>query len=147
MSNFLFWQKWLFGIGSLLTVFGLALTCFNQTPVFDALFNNQITPVFWPAHEITPQIIRFQQWICGVLGATIAGWGIFTVFLAHYPFRNKERWARNAIALGITVWFVTDTSLSVYFLAMFNAAFKTVVFVAVLLPLLFTRHEFNQGRA
>ena len=143
MNSFSFWQKWLLVVALLLTAFGLALALFNQALVFDILFNNQVNPVFWPSQEITPQIAKFQQWVYGVLGATVAGWGIFTACLAHYPFRNKERWAWNAIALGITVWFIADTSLSLYFQVNINAAFNALVFAAVLLPLLFTRQAFN----
>ena len=93
MKNFLFWQKWLFAVGLLLAVFGLTLAFFNQTPFFDFLFNKQINPVFWSEGQATPEAIRFQQWIYGVLGATIAGYGVTVAFLVHHPFRNKERWA------------------------------------------------------
>lgn len=143
MKAFNFWRKWLFAVGLLLVVFGLALAFLNQTPLFDALFNNHINPVFWFSKEIPPQAAAFQRWIYGVLGATIAGWGVFTVFLVHYPFRNREKWSWNAIGLGITVWFIPDTALSLYFNVMFNAAFNTLVFASVMIPLLFTRHEFN----
>jgi len=103
MNNFSFWQKWLFAVGWVLTIFGISLALFNQTPSFDFLFNKQVNPVFWKEGQVTPEIVEFQQWIYGVLGATIAGWGIGVAFLAHHPFRNKERWAWNAIALGVTI--------------------------------------------
>ena len=144
MKHFSFWQKWLFAVGLLLTVFGPALALLNQTPFFDFLFNNQINPVFWTEGQVAPEMIRFQQWIYGVLGATISGWGSCVTFLAYYPFRNKESWAWNAIALGVTIWFITDTALSLYFRVYFNAAFNTVVFLAVLIPLAFSRRYFAQ---
>lgn len=147
MKNFLFWQKWLFAVGLLLAAFGLALAFFNQTPLFDYLFNAPINPVFhfyenattWSQDEM-----MFQQWIYGVLGATISGWGICVAFVARYPFRKKERWAWNALALGITVWFITDTLLSLAFHVYFNAAFNVVVFLAVALPLAFSQKFFFQ---
>jgi len=146
MKNFSFWQKWLFAVGLLLAVFGLALAFFNQAPFFDFLFNNQINPVFWTDGQIAPETIRFQQWIYGVLGATIAGWGVTVAFLARHPFRNKERWAWNAIALGVTLWFITDTAISLYFRVYFNAAFNGVVFLAVVIPLALSRKYFVERK-
>lgn len=147
MTRFLFWQRWLLLAGLTLTAFGLALAFFSQTWLFDALFNNQVNPVFWSAAAVSPATQRFQAWAYGVLGATIAGWGIVTAFLARYPFRNKEPWAWTAIALAISVWFITDTGLSVWFGVTFNAVFNILVLLLVLLPLNFTRSDFHDRRA
>jgi hypothetical protein len=144
VGRFSFWQKWLVAVGVLLAVFGLALAFCNQSRFFDLLFNNQVNPSFWTAAQVTPQIVRFQQWVYGVLGATVAGWGIVVVFVAHYPFRRQERWAWVSLALGITVWFLTDTALSLYFQVGFNVAFNIVVFLSVILPLLATRKAFGR---
>ena len=145
MKAFSFWDRWLLAVSLLLTLFGLALAFLNQTPLFDALFNNRINPVFWPSTEVTQEIATFQQWAYGVLGATVAGWGIVVAFVARYPFLKRERWAWNALAVGITLWFIIDTSLSLYFKAVFNAAFNTLVFFLVWIPLLFTRKEFRSA--
>lgn len=142
MPAFSFWQRWLSIVGFLLSAFGLALAFFNHAPLFDLLFNNQINPAFWPDGNVPGPAAAFQRWVYGVLGATVAGWGIFVVFVAHYPFRRKEPWAWNCVALGITVWYVADTAISLYFGVGFNAAFNIVLLVSALLPLLFTRRHF-----
>ncbi len=144
IPTFSFWQKWLFVVGLLLAIFGLALAFFNQTPLFDLLFNNQINPAFWPAEDGAEQTVMFQRWIYGVLGATVSGWGIFIAFIAHHPFRRREGWAWNCLALGIIVWYVADTAISLYFKVWFNAAFNTVLLVSALLPLFFTRAHFTR---
>ena len=143
MSRFLFWQKWLLALGGVIVVFGLALAVFNQTPVFDVLFNRQVNPTFWTEAEITPQIRAFQQWAYGVLGATMAGWGVFVVFIAHEPFRRRERWAWNCLAFGIGLWFMVDTTLSIAANVIFNVAFNSLLLVLVLLPVLATRSYFS----
>lgn len=143
MSRFLFWQKWLLALGGVIVVFGLALAVFNQTPLFDALFNRQINPVFWADNAVTPQIRAFQQWVYGVLGATMAGWGVFIVFIAREPFRRRERWAWNCLAVGIGLWFVVDTTLSIAANVIFNAAFNSLLLVLIALPLIATRSYFN----
>jgi hypothetical protein len=143
MSRFLFWQKWLLALGGIIVGFGLALAVFNQTPLFDALFNRQINPTFWAEADITPQIRAFQQWVYGVLGATMAGWGVFIAFIVHEPFRRRERWAWNCLAVGIGLWFVVDTALSIAANVIFNAAFNSLLVVVMLPPLLATRSHFS----
>lgn len=145
MNGFSFWQRWLFGVSLLITAFGLLLVFFNQTPVFDLLFNRQVNPVFWGAEDIADSALTFQKWIYGVLGATVAGWGAVMAFIAHHPFRRKEKWAWNCLATGMLVWFIADTSVSLYFKVVFNAAFNVLLLVAVFLPLLFTRRHFLRG--
>lgn len=142
MKSFWFWHKWLFATGLLVTIFGLGLTFFNQGAFFDFLLNRQINPVFFPDGQVSPEIVRFQQWIYAVLGATISGWGISIIFLTYYPFRSQDRWAWNAIALGVTVWYILDTTLSLYFRVVFNAAFNSILFIALWLPLVLTRKHF-----
>ncbi|MBM4422436.1 MAG: hypothetical protein FJ030_03460 [Chloroflexi bacterium] len=139
--NFFFWQKWLFVLGLIVALFGLALAFANHTPLFDFLFNNQIDPTFWPG-SVPEEAAAFRRWVYGVLGATVSGWGVFIAFIAHYPFQRKEVWAWNCIAIGMTIWFVSDTAISLYFGVGFNAMFNAALFFAALLPLLFTRKHF-----
>lgn len=143
MTSAEFWNRWLLFAGWLLVVFGLLLAFLNQTQLFDVAFNRQIDPVFWPAGVAAESIDSFQSWIYGVLGATVSGWGVFVVFLARYPFTKRERWARNCIAAGITLWYIADTSISLYFGVTFNALVNTVLAGLVYTPLLATRQEFK----
>jgi len=142
MCNFNFWQKWLFFVGIYLAVFGLVLAFFNQTYVMDFVFNNQINSVFWSVHAILENIFPFQSWVYGVLGATVAGWGIFIAFLAYDPFKAREKWAWNCIAAGISIWFISDTSISAFYDVTFNVVFNVVLLIFIGLPLLFTRKFF-----
>ena len=143
MTSAEFWNRWLLFVGWLLVVFGLLLGFLNQTQLFDVAFNRQIDPVFWPTGIATESIAFFQAWIYGVLGATVSGWGVFVVFLAAYPFKKRERWAWNCIAAGITLWYIADTSISLYFGVTFNAVVNTVLAGLVCAPLLATREEFR----
>ena len=143
VKNFNFWQKWLLLVGIYLAVFGLVLALFNQTYVMDLIFNNQISPVFWPIKDIPEGVVPFQSWIYGVLGATVSGWGVFIAFLAHYPFKAREKWAWHCIASGIAIWFIFDTVISAYYQVMFNIIFNTILLFFIGLPLLFTRKDFH----
>ncbi|MFZ5908582.1 MAG: hypothetical protein ACOYYU_01030 [Chloroflexota bacterium] len=143
MKAFDFWQKWLFTTSVIVAVFGLALAFFNHTPLFDALFNDHIDPQFWGGAALTPESLLFQRWIYGVLGATVAGWGVLLAFLARTAFRKRERWAWNGIAGSMLLWYLLDTAISLQFRVTFNAAFNTLLLVLVALPLAFTRRYFS----
>ncbi len=136
--RFLLWQRWLLILGVIIVVFGVALAFLYSTPLFD-IFRTQIDPAFWAAGELTGGTVPFQQWIYGVLGATMAGWGVCIAFVAAVPFKRREKWAWNCLALAVSLWFVIDTFLSWRFGAMFNVLFNVLIFFAVLVPLLLSR--------
>ncbi len=143
MDRFSFWQKGLFVIGIVVSVLGVWIALFNGTALFDLVFNRQIDPVFWGAGGPCRDARSFQQWIYGVLGATVASWGIALAFVAHYPFKKKEKWAWNSVLIGLLLWYVIDTPVSAYYKVYFNVLFNTVVFVVALLPLVFTKRHFR----
>ena len=139
--SFSFWQKWLLTVGWVITILGIVMALVSGTPLFD-LFNRQIDPAFWGADAVDDLARQFQQWIYGVWGATIAGWGIFLTYIARYPFRKQEHWARRCIAYGLLAWFVLDTWLSFFYKVYFNVAFNASLFVLAMLPIVFTRKAF-----
>jgi len=146
MKTFLLWQKWLLIVCIFISVFGVLIAFLSGTPLF-SIFNRQIDPAFWGVNAADAVAGRFQQWLYGVWGATIAGWGIVMSCVVHRPFKNKERWAWNALALGILVWFVLDTGLSIIHKVYFNVAFNTTLLVLAGLPMAFTISEFNEQPA
>lgn len=143
--RFEFWQRWLLVCSILIALFGLGMALLCTTPLFD-VFDSQVNPVFWDSAAAPEQAARFQGWVYGVLGATMMGWGITIAFLAHHPFRRRERWAWTATAAALGAWFVLDTSLSLAFGVVFNAVFNTVLIVLVgVLPLAFTYRAMRQA--
>jgi hypothetical protein len=69
---------------------------------------------------------------------------MFLSFVAYYPFRRKEKWAWNCVLAALFIWFFIDTPISLYFKVYFNVLFNFVLFIAILLPLVFTRKSFAQ---
>ncbi len=141
MQSFSFWQRWLFVVGIIIAGFGTLMALVSGTPLFD-LFNRQIDPAFWGTNAVGNAAKQFQQWIYGVWGATIAGWGIFVTYIARYPFNKKERWARNCLVLGLFIWFILDTWLSAFYKVYFNVVFNTILLVLAMVPIVFTQKDF-----
>jgi hypothetical protein len=141
MSSFNFWQKWLLAVAILITGFGILMAFAAGTPLFD-LFSRQIDPAFWTG-AVDSNARQFQHWLYAVWGATIAGWGIFFLQIVRHPFLRKERWAWECLAIGLVVWYVLDTSLSIYYGVFFNVAFNSLLLVATAMPLMLTRRAFR----
>ena len=123
--------------------FGILLAFFNRTILFES-FNSRIDPVFWGGVDVPQNAVAFQRWINGVLGGVVAECGIFLSFVAFYPFRRKEKWAWNCVLAALFIWFFIDAPISLYFKVYFNVLFNLVLFIAILLPLIFTRKGFAQ---
>ena len=143
MSQFSFWQRWLFVLGVVLAIVGMlaALMCI-VTPL--GPLNSLVDPIFWGKQAAPDPAVNFSRWIYGVMLATFAGWGALVAFIAHYPFKNKEKWAWNCLLVGTLVLYLPDTALSLYFGVIFNAVANTIFLAAVALPLIFTRREFQR---
>jgi len=142
MDKFVFWQRWLFIVSWAIIIFGVFMAIFNQTALF-AIFNNQIDPAFWDS-GIVPDVAatRFQGWSYGVWGATVAGWGIFIAFIAHYPFKHREKWAWNCVVFGVIFWYILDTGISLVYAVSFNVLFNSILLIGISLPVVFTKKYF-----
>jgi hypothetical protein len=144
-EKFLFWQRWLFVLSLLISLFGVAMSFLNGTALFNQ-FNRQIDPVFWSTQNITEEANNFQRWAYGVWGATIAGWGVMLAYIANFPFRKRETWSWKCLVAGLTVWYLLDSGLSIYFKVYFNAIFNTGLLILAAFPLVSTRKSFLGGR-
>ncbi len=143
MDRFVFWQRWLFGVGLYLAFFGVVLALFPHSSLIDWAFNDHINPLF----GLTQEGLRFQAWAYGVLGATMGGWGVMIAFMAHIPFKKKEPWAQRALLISLTFWFILDQLISGYHGVIFNVAFNTLLYGVLILPLVMTRKSFQtKGR-
>jgi hypothetical protein len=140
MRGFDLWRRWLEGAAWAMVVFGVVLALFNQTAVAELLVNQYLDPVFFT--EMTDEAKDFQAWIYAVLGATIAGWGVCMVGIVRVPFARREAWSWTILVVGLTLWFVVDTTLSAMHGVGFNVGFNTAVAVLMGLPLVMTRRAF-----
>lgn len=138
MMSFSFWQKWLVIVSIYHVLFGVLLAFFSQLPLLDALLNQYFDPVFWPDNQISAGTLQYKAWVSAVLGAVISSWGLLIAFISWYPFRLREKWAWNTIAVAIIFWFVIDTGCSLYYDVTANAVFNLFTLILFALPLLFT---------
>ncbi len=143
MGTFDFWQKWLVVASVFFVVFGVAAATLNETVLFQ-LYNSQLTKAFWQSAEMPEDVKEFKAFILGPLGGTIAGSFLLQAFIAHIPFKRREKWAYNASVASLLLWFTVDSSVSLYHGAVFNVLLVNLVsLIAIGLPLLFTWKYFH----
>ena len=141
--DFRFWQRWLLAVAVLCIVFGSVIALFSWSPLF-SIFNGLVYDTFWPQSGPDAGSLSFMLWTYGMLGGTMAGWGVFIAYLARHPFANKEHWAWECLAIGIAVWFLIDTAVSIFINAYFNVAINVLLLLLVAAPLLATKDLFSK---
>jgi hypothetical protein len=137
-----FWPLWLAVISLTMTAFGVLMVFSGPGGLLDGL-TAAVDGVFWPGGLAPAGVAEFQGWSYGVWGATVAGFGLLAAFLINHAFLRRERWARDALAWSLGLWYILDTGVSVRAGVWINAVFNTVVLAAFALGLIFTWKEFS----
>ena len=136
MNGLILWRWWLVLVSLAVCAFGLALALAGTSGPFE-FFTQRIDPVFWGQTGPPPGAAAFQRWVYGTWGATVAGWGLMMAFIAWVPLGRGEKWARNAWAVSLALWFVVDTFYSLYCGVWINVLLNLALLVAMGLPLVF----------
>jgi hypothetical protein len=127
----------------LFALFGILFAIYGNNPFF-VPYNNALAHIFWGSKTIPIEVEPFRIFVWGPLGATIACCYILLAFIAWFPFRRKELWARNAIMVAFGIWVVLDSAIcfeqGVYFQVYFINAFSIIIKA---LPIVFTWKSFK----
>ena len=108
-------------------------------------YNKALAHVFGFGENIPAELVPFKAFIWGPLGGTIACCYILLAFIAWFPFRKKERWARNAIIVAFGVWVLLDSAVCVYYGAYFQIYIINAFSILVkALPIIFTWRDFKK---
>lgn len=122
------WDRWLVTVIVAIAAYGAILVVRGTVPaaLFDALGFGMT------GSGITaPPATSYVLFIYGVLGAVLIGWMLLLLAVARGPLLRRERWAWNAVAQSMTVWFLVDTAFSLSVgspaHALFNVGFAVVI--------------------
>lgn len=114
---------------------GLLLAFFPGHAAVQVLVNARIDPAFFSGRPPPAALERYREWVFGVLGASLMGWGALMVWVVFEPFRAREIWAWRALAYSLLAWFLLDTGISLYRGATYNAVLNGVLFAGFAIPL------------
>ncbi|MGZ4090301.1 MAG: hypothetical protein ACXVNO_06250 [Bacteroidia bacterium] len=144
LRTFIFWQKWLLYTSILFAMAGIAFALFGNTTLF-APYNSMLAKIFWHTDQFPLEADSFRAFIYAPLGGTIACCYILLAYIAYYPFKDKQRWARNAIIVAFSVWVVIDTAGCIYFSVYPQIYFINAFSITIkALPIIFTWKEFSR---
>jgi hypothetical protein len=136
-----FWWRWLIVATVLIMVVGLAMVVIPE-PVSrmfaSILSSSHIVETFGESTRV--YLLLFQ----GVLGGTMAGWGMAFLLVLFGSFRrgSKEGW--TTIAASLATWFILDSSFSLWTGFWMNAVLNTVFLALFVIPLAGTYRTFFQ---
>ena len=143
--SFLFWQRWLFYTSLLFALFGIVFAVYGNNPLFRS-YNQALAQQFWHRSQIPAEVEPFRAFIWGPLGGTIACCYILLAYIAWYPFKRKERWARNAIMAAFSIWIIFDSAVCLYYGIYFQVyIINAFSFLVKALPLIFTWKDFQKS--
>ena len=141
-SSFNFWQKWLFYSSLIFAFSGIAFAFYGSNILFSP-YIKMLAKIFWSQDEFPQQAELFRRFIYAPLGGTITCCYILLAFIAKFPFKEKQKWAWNAIAMSFTIWFLIDSSACIYYNVLPQIYIINLFSISVkLLPLIFTRKHF-----
>lgn len=144
-KHFNFWQKWLTYANVMTIVVGL-LVAFAGNSIFFELHNESSAEVFFKSNEFEPEVLKFKNWLFGIIGGTIVGFHVLMVFISENSFKRKERWAYWAMWAAMISWFLIDSGISYYYGAIHNIMLiNLVALVLIGLPLIMTRKAFARN--
>ncbi|MBN2176067.1 MAG: hypothetical protein JW722_00240 [Demequinaceae bacterium] len=133
-----FWASWLVTVAGVATAFGAFIALGNQTPAFDVIDGWFNTP-FWGDVDPDAMVADFQSWAYSVMGAAMLGLAVLIGGVAHVAIRRGERWGWWTVAGAIGGWYALDTGASALGGVWPNVVFNSVFFLAIVVPLWFTR--------
>ncbi|OLS25341.1 MAG: hypothetical protein HeimC3_15550 [Candidatus Heimdallarchaeota archaeon LC_3] len=75
------------------------------------------------------------QFLFGLIGGIMIGWGILLIIITRQLFIKDEPWIWRAITISAIGWFLFDSVLSIALGSFFNVIFNLVFLDLVMLPI------------
>ena len=141
-TRFRFLDAWLTALTGAIALAGFLLAVFPSSPPVDVLVNRYAERVFWPDAGVTLAVEAYRNWVFGVTGSVMGGWGLLMIAVARGPFRRRETWAWFGMAVPVACWYLVDTTISLAYGVTSNAVLNTALLVLFAVPLLGTARTF-----
>lgn len=122
---FRFWWRWLLVVTSGVIVIGafLILAPGLARNLFGLLFYGSGSAL----DEFSADAVRYIAFAHGVLGAVMIGWGAALALVLLGPFRQARAHAWRTLVTSLAIWFVVDSSFSLWSGFWQNAVLNTVI--------------------
>lgn len=138
-----FWYNWMQLAAIGVCVFGASMALFP--PPTQLLFNWMIFGD--DATPFTSAADDYIEFVYGITGAVMLGWGLMMLIIVRGPFKNGDPFAWQLIAVPVLAWYVLDTAFSLASGYPENAVLNTVFLLALMTPLVATYRQFYPAAA
>lgn len=146
MSAEKFWSEWLKITMLIVITAGLLLALISNL-IQIQFINKMIDDVFFLGIQPEEHVNMLKNWLFGVSGAVMAGWGCSMYYIVNHAFRHRERWAWRCIFYPVIIWYILDSSISFYYGVTFNVIINSILMLQIMAPLLFLRNQFFEKLA
>ena len=144
-QKFKFWTKWLLWANIMTVGVGIAVAFFGNSILFE-LHNEASREVYFGGEAFPEGALAMKNWLFGVIGGTIIGFHLLMIFIIRNAFAKREKWAYQALWVGMLSWFCVDSGVSAYWGALHNVwMINVVALVLIGLPLVMTAKAFRKS--
>lgn len=120
---------------------GILFLAAPDAPVI-AWLNRGVARAFYGGAAEPVGAASLRRWLYAVEGSTLVALGVLGLAVARTAFRRRERWARNALAVSVGLWFPLDTAVSLAHGVVENALLNVAIALMLLLPVAATWRSF-----
>ena len=143
MMNFGKWTLYLRCISLFFAMQGLLWAFIGSFDPF-GIYDSFMAQAFFQNPRLSAEAQKVFHFVLAPFGATTAGYFVLQYFIATHGFARKQKWAYQAITSAFMLWFVVDTSLSLYHQAYFNIWMANIPALLLMAPVFgFTRKHFS----
>lgn len=129
------WGRRLLFLGFVVQVpLGMSIAFGYRTPLW-AWHRTRMAVSLGGTNDVPAAAVPYVDQLMGMLGATMACWGLAMAVLVAIPMRRGERWAVWCIFASSVLWFVVDTGLSAHHGVMVNVWFNVAAMAMISVPL------------
>ena len=117
---------------------GLTLPWLVEWPPF-GFYNRHLLAAF---NTDMPEALALGKFMIGILGPTVASWGLLFLFVVTISFTTRSRRGWYCMVVAVTGWSLFDMYLSIRAGVWLNLLIDLIVLSVLLIPLVRTRHWF-----
>lgn len=137
------WRRYLLVVSAFFGLFGAAWVVFGSFDPF-GLYKSLLAQALWGIPRLPPDAERAFSFVVAPLGATTAGYFLLVHMIVRYALPRREVWAYRAIVGALLVWFVLDTSASIFHGMLANVWLVNIPCLVIMgVPLLALRRWFR----
>lgn len=126
-------------------IIGLLVAFFGNSFIFE-LHNSKTELVFFSGKQLDTNVLQLKNWLFGIIGATIAGFHLLVIMISENAFKLKQKWAYDAVLYSMVLWFTIDSSISIYYGALYNVLLINLpALFMICLPLVMTKRDFENN--